>query len=226
MPKRAAKPPTDLPPEIAEFLAGLDPEQTKALISQLLQLGEEQFEQALRPVRQSRRRPRRDAHTLVVRIDLVAAKPPIWRRVELPSTLMLDTLHDLLQVLFGWTDSHLHRFALGSSVWDREAELFLCPDDVEEGEDDGVPTDQVRVDEVLGNVGDALRYVYDYGDEWLVLLKVEKVMNATCDRPRVMAGKHDAPPDDSGGIWDWNERRGAAPLDVGELDAIVAESWT
>src|SRR6266702_6089846 len=105
--------------------------------------------------RPPRRRPRRsDWVTYRVRIDLAGARPPIWRRLELSSTMFLDELHRVVQIAFGWTDTHLHRFALGESVWDQAAELYLCPFDVDEGEDDGVPTHEVRLDEVLVEVGD------------------------------------------------------------------------
>jgi hypothetical protein len=36
----------------------------------------------------------------------------LWRRLELASGLFLDEVHEILQVAFGWTDSHLHQFAL------------------------------------------------------------------------------------------------------------------
>lgn len=86
--------------------------------------------------------------SLALRVDPVGTKPPVWRRLDLPSTLRLDELHGVLQAVFGWSDSHLHRFWLGDSAWDDGAERFLCTSDVEEGEDDGVPA-CVRLDEVL-----------------------------------------------------------------------------
>jgi hypothetical protein len=67
------------------------------------------------------------------------------------SDIGLDVFHQVLQSAFGWTDTHLHRFALGGSPFDRNTELFLCPYDVEEGEDDGVPAKDVRLDETLSD---------------------------------------------------------------------------
>ena len=80
----------------------------------------------------------RDLPTVLrIRIDLDDAQPPIWRRLDLRSDLTLEVVHQVIQDAFGWTDSHLHRFAVGGSVWDRAAQLFLCPYDVAEGEDQG-----------------------------------------------------------------------------------------
>jgi hypothetical protein len=153
----------------------------------------------------SRRRPRRDDTVMFrVRADLEDAMPLIWRRLELRSDLYLDSVHQVLQAAFGWRDSHLHRFAIGGSVWDRDAELFLCPDDVEnpEGfpEESGTPEEDVRLDEVLAEPGDRLAYVYDYGDDWRVSLRLEKILGAPlpdADQARCTDGRTAAPPDDS-----------------------------
>lgn len=138
---------------------------------------------------------------MTVRVDLVGAKPPVWRRLDLPSTLRLDELHGVLQAVFGWTDSHLHRFSLGDSAWDDRSERFLCPYDVEEGEDDGVPSCEVRLDEVLTQPGDHLLYTYDYGDEWNHRLVVEQIRGPV-EAVQCTDGRGAAPPEDSGGIWD------------------------
>jgi hypothetical protein len=90
-----------------------------------------------------------------------------WRRLDLRSDLTLDAVHQVLQAAFDWTDSHLHRFALSGSPFDRSSQPFLCPYDVEEGEldDEGaVPASDVRLDETLQEPGDVLSYVYDYGE--------------------------------------------------------------
>ena len=212
--------PSDLPPELAALVSQLSLDQMRQLVPQLLGIAGERVLQELRAKPPSRRRPRRAPATMVLRIDLVGCKPPIWRRVEVPSTLMLDQVHELLQVLFGWSDSHLHMFALGSSVWDRHAETFLCPYDVEEGEvDGGVPEDEVRLDELLDQPGDLLRYVYDYGDDWGHVLKLERVRPEPCLAPRVLAGRYEAPEEHSEDRYD----NRLEPLDLNGLNEDVAD---
>lgn len=61
------------------------------------------------------RNPRRLAATpsnrrLVIRVDLMGAKPPIWRRLEIAPELRLDQVHEVLQAAFDWDNSHLHEF--------------------------------------------------------------------------------------------------------------------
>jgi hypothetical protein len=157
---------------------------------------------------------------VTVRVDLVGAKPPVRRHLELPSTLRLDELHGVLQAVFGWTDSHLHRFSLGDSAWDDGSERFLCPSDVEEGEDDGVPACDVRLDEVLAQPGDSLLYTYDYGDEWNHRLVVEAV-GEPVEAVQCTGGHGAAPPEDSGGVWDW-DADAAPPFRIAEAQAALA----
>ena len=63
----------------------------------------------------------------------MGTKPPLWRRLELASDLFLNEVHDVIQTAFGWTDSHLHEFAVGKDYYDLTSEHYLCPFQVEEG---------------------------------------------------------------------------------------------
>ena len=45
-----------------------------------------------------------------LKVTLCDARPPIWRRLLVPSDVTLGKLHRILQAAMGWTDSHLHRF--------------------------------------------------------------------------------------------------------------------
>ena len=142
-----------------------------------------------------------------IRVDLDHAKPPIWRRLDLRSDLPLDVVHQVLQVAFGWTDSHLHRFSLGGGPFDGHSQLFLCPFDVEEGEledEGGIPAATVRLDETLQEAGDVLHYLYDYGDSWELTLRLEEALPAPADAPSavVIDGRRAAPPEDCGGVTD------------------------
>jgi hypothetical protein len=49
-------------------------------------------------------------------VELEDIEPLIWRRLLVPATITLPTLHDLLQLAMGWTNSHLHSFTFGKQV--------------------------------------------------------------------------------------------------------------
>jgi len=97
------------------------------------------------PVRSPRGQRRDDVVTYRVRVDLEGTDPPLWRGLELASDLFLDQVHDVIQVVFGWTDSHLHRFASGPDRFGEQTEHYLCPFDVDEG-DAGIPAAHVDED--------------------------------------------------------------------------------
>jgi hypothetical protein len=37
-----------------------------------------------------------------LKVSLHDAKPPVWRRLEIPSAMTLDGVHAVLQIAFGW----------------------------------------------------------------------------------------------------------------------------
>lgn len=156
-----------------------------------------------------RRARRRDVVVYRVRVHIDDSDPTIWRRLDLRSNLALDLLHQVLQVAFDWTDSHLHRFSLGGGAYDSHSQLFLCPYDVDnkewpEDDEDGLPAAETQLDETLSEPGDVLHYLYDYGDNWELTLRLEDVLPAESDCPAavVVDGERAAPPEDCGHLVD------------------------
>jgi hypothetical protein len=151
-----------------------------------------------------RRHPRREtAATLQLRVQLEGAFPPVWRRIELASDLGLGDLHDVLQVLLGWEDYHLHRFTTGPEL--EPGAVFACTADLAEAfddEDPSMPTWDVRIDELLAAPGERLHYQYDYGDNWWLTLEVEDIDDGHVPTGRVtlLDGAGASPPEDCGGI--------------------------
>jgi Plasmid pRiA4b ORF-3-like protein len=109
--------PTELHRRFEEIIAGMDLDDLTELADQLLSFPSRvPAEPETRPSLQKPRR--REPAILRVRVDLEHAKPPIWRRLDVRSDIRLDVFHQVLQSAFGWSDSHLHRFALGGSSFD------------------------------------------------------------------------------------------------------------
>jgi Plasmid pRiA4b ORF-3-like protein len=173
----------------------------------------------------SARRPRRpDTVIYRVRVGLTGTTPPLWRRLELASDLFLDDVHQVIQAAFGWTDTHLHRFSAGPPHTGRNSEQYLCAFDVDEG-DAGVPEQEVRIDEVLVDVGDRLYYTYDYGDDWQHRITLEAVEPREGDGSRAVciAGRRPDPPEDCGGVAGYELRVAAGDPDHPEHETATAE---
>lgn len=130
-----------------------------------------------------------------IKITLKGLKPVIWRRVHVRSDITLGKLHDVIQIAMGWTDSHLHEFAIGGERYSQRGMFEEFGDSV---------ADEKRVR--LGHVA-ALQsrfvYEYDFGDDWVHEVKVEKILafHAGMKTPHCVAGKYACPPEDCGGIW-------------------------
>src|SRR5262249_54872232 len=52
-----------------------------------------------------------------MKVSLMDSKPPVWRRIQVPADITLAKLHQILQVVMGWTDSHLHQFVVGGKIY-------------------------------------------------------------------------------------------------------------
>jgi hypothetical protein len=133
-----------------------------------------------------------------LKITLKGAKPPIWRRVLVPSDLRLDLLHAVIQVAMGWTDSHLHQFVAGGR-------FYGVPDD-EFGFEVQDET-RVRLADILRKEKDTMLYEYDFGDGWEHQVLVEQVsaFDQAQPLPLCIKGKRACPPEDCGGIWGYAE---------------------
>lgn len=164
-------------------------------------------------------------HTL--RISLRDSKPPIWRRVAVPSDITLGQLHEVIQIAMGWTNSHLHQFVLkdkslinrapnviaqlsdegryddifaatrGIRVFVAKVTPFGDPTEME-GEDE----DAVTLAKVCPKVKSKLTYDYDFGDGWEHTIEVQKIEEPKpgVEYPVCQAGKLACPPEDCGGI--------------------------
>ena len=51
-----------------------------------------------------------------IRIELQEIEPKVWRRVDVPLSSTLLALHDIIQLAFRWTDSHLFEFEIGDRI--------------------------------------------------------------------------------------------------------------
>jgi hypothetical protein len=129
-----------------------------------------------------------------LKVTLLGSSPPIWRRVLVPSDLTLSKLHDVLQVLMGWTDSHLHQFHAAGAVYGT-----LDPESGLERKSE----QKARLNDVLGRPKDRMVYEYDFGDSWEHEVLLEKMLprEPKVRYPVVTAGRRACPPEDVGGVW-------------------------
>lgn len=133
-----------------------------------------------------------------IKVTLDGIRPSIWRRLLVPASITLESLHDVLQVAFGWTDSHLHEFeARGLHYGQPDSELEM----------ERVDERHVALEEVLRKPKETMNYEYDFGDSWMHKVVLEKVLPDVENQKALccLAGERAAPPEDCGGPWRYAE---------------------
>ena len=63
------------------------------------------------------KRPLSGPDAYQIKITLKGSKPPIWRRFLVPGNITLAKLHDVIQIVMGWYDSHLHAFEVNGEQY-------------------------------------------------------------------------------------------------------------
>lgn len=123
-------------------------------------------------------------------------KPPVWRRLQVSADLSLDQLHEVIQTAMGWHNCHMHVFSDG---WNE----YGLPDRELGHQDER----KVNLSQLLTKVGDKIGYSYDFGDDWLHDIVLEKILPAGAGATSAVctAGKGACPPEDCGGRWGYEE---------------------
>lgn len=134
----------------------------------------------------------------LLKITLDGIAPAIWRRFVLPADISLDRLHDVIQIVMGWQDSHLHEFILDGKRFTED------PESPEDGENE----ERFRLCDLVKRIGKTFKYHYDFGDSWMHQVVVEETNHTlpSHDAPiACLEGKRACPPEDVGGVPGYDE---------------------
>ena len=134
----------------------------------------------------------------VIRIKLKDTSLSIRRRIELDPNITLAEFHEIIQVVMGWYDCHLHQFY---------AKGVIYAPQVIEGVDNSdrvpfVPTESTKLKDILDSTK-RFSYEYDFGDGWdheIVLNRYIQPKKGV-KYPICAAAKGLCPPEDIGGTW-------------------------
>ncbi|HEV7159347.1 MAG TPA: plasmid pRiA4b ORF-3 family protein [Caulobacteraceae bacterium] len=130
-----------------------------------------------------------------LRIELVDTDPLIWRQVEVPTSITLRALHDVIQAAMGWFDQHLWELRLGKQT-------YGSPMDGDWGDAPRIDAGKIRLSQILKPRKTVIDYTYDFGDSWEHRLTFTDIRHGQPDTayPRYCAGDQAAPPEDCGGL--------------------------
>jgi hypothetical protein len=129
----------------------------------------------------------------VLKITLSRSKPPIWRRFCVPGEISLDRLHDVIQIVMGWQEKHLHCFEIAGQRYSE------APEDPEAH---GIEEAGFKLCDLVPLADRKFGYEYDFGDGWYHTLSVERIASVPQGHHACIAcmdGKRGCPPEDVGG---------------------------
>jgi len=130
-----------------------------------------------------------------LRVSLLHAEPPVWRRVRMPADAQLPLSHTYLQLAMGWENSHLHEF-----VGADRTRYGVSEDGVL---DSGVLDERHHtLRSLFSEPGERCLYVYDFGDDWVHEIIFLSVGELQPDELPLwcLGGSGACPPEDCGGV--------------------------
>lgn len=145
---------------------------------------------------------------LTFETDLVGV-PGVRRTIAVLATQTLDDLHHAIRSAHDWDDEHLYSFWLKGRYWERDGSEYTHPFHAATPSPlgpfaSGPPprSAAVRLDRLRLKLGQRIAYVFDFGDEWRVDLRLLGIAAAQDGAyPRIVASTGEAPPQ----YPDWDE---------------------
>ncbi|KQC15680.1 MAG: hypothetical protein APR56_13000 [Methanosaeta sp. SDB] len=138
-----------------------------------------------------------------LKVTLKGISPPIWRRFQVTDDITLPKFHRVLQAIMGWEDYHLHVFDIGGVSYS----MPYYPGEVDLDEMGMTSEKRVKLSKLALAEKSRFLYEYDLGDSWIHEILVEKILppDPEVKYPICIAGERSAPPEDCGGVWDYEE---------------------
>jgi hypothetical protein len=133
-----------------------------------------------------------------LKITLRDIRPPIWRRVQVQSSITLSQLHLIIQAAMGWYNCHLHSFSIQGIEYGKPEPNYGL---------DLRDENKAKLGSIIKQEKSKFFYTYDFGDSWEHTILVEKILpkEPKVSYPLCIKAKRACPPEDCGGAWGYTE---------------------
>ncbi len=122
-------------------------------------------------------------------------KPPVWRRISVPSDISFNKLADVILDAFGWSGYHLWQFS-PTGYGSRPVIAVPNPDDWEKPDKNAR---RYKLNEFFHEESDKIVFIYDFGDDWTHEVVLEKIVEGVSRKCILIDAKGATPPEDCGG---------------------------
>lgn len=91
-----------------------------------------------------------------------------WRRIAISSGDVLDDLHDAIQAAFEFGNDHLYEFNFRNRFGKKQRVPHpMCEEEFS--------TDEFKIEELPLRIGETMKYVFDFGDNWQFTIELEAI---------------------------------------------------
>lgn len=154
------------------------------------------------------------------------SKPPVWRKISVPSYFTFLKFHQVIQVAFGWEDYHLFEFR------DKEYQSkirisvpieddFFDPDFFADVQD----SSKVKLFDIFTDKVRKFIYVYDFGDNWIHEISLDAILDEKQKKAFCLSGKGACPPEDCGSVYGYEEIKEIFKTNPGSEEADEYREW-
>ncbi|WP_246942833.1 plasmid pRiA4b ORF-3 family protein [Bacillus pinisoli] len=166
-----------------------------------------------------------DTNAYVLQVKLQLSNHHVWRKVIVPKHITFPELHQTLQTVFGWEDSHLHEFIVFEPTSNGKPRINLVCHEEALHFQTGIPMKLDTEEKLTDYLPAVIIYHYDFGDSWRHEITVESVIdNYDKNYPTCIAGEGNTPPEDVGGEMGYEEFL-AIISDPSHPDHVHMKNW-
>lgn len=123
-----------------------------------------------------------------------------YRHIKISGDSTLFDLHLAIIDAFDFYDDHLHVFFMDNKIWSKRESYYD-----ERASESGYTTSEITLEELELSVGKQFKYVFDFGDEWLLQCKVLKRLNEPNVKTQIIKSIGESPEQYPEYDEDWDE---------------------
>ena len=134
------------------------------------------------------------------KIQIQGINPPVWRKLLVPENFTFSRFHHIIQAAFGWAEEHVYEFSpsgwgSGPTIGSQFEKYF--------GDGAEKDSNKVKLIDIFKKEKQTFTYIYDFGDEWVHKITLEKITEEKLDKASCVDGDGACPPEDCGGALDY-----------------------
>ncbi|RWR07763.1 plasmid pRiA4b ORF-3 family protein [Siminovitchia fortis] len=114
------------------------------------------------------------------KVTLMHMSPPVWRRLQVDSSMTFYQMHEIIQAAFDWDDYHLHAFMMKKSSGRNIHQIEIGSDDNDPwgfNMHDIYDEKEEKLSDWFLVEKDKAVYTYDFGDDWKHEILLEKIIS-------------------------------------------------